>query len=179
MKKYLPLFGIAATTVVLSACQSTPTPQNTVDGYLKAMQSGNSEVLRELRCLKEDSPPIESLTGVKSWEVIGVEQKADEQDPDSQYSLVSVKIESDSAVGGSVNRTWKFSVWKSDELFAYQQRFANKAQELINRSRALVAQSSALRGEQPPAMPSSSAISAPDRSTITNKLYCITSAKPL
>jgi hypothetical protein len=160
---------------MLSGCQSSDTSKGTVEKYMKALSSGNSQLAMEYKCHLKDGQ-ITLPPEIKTWEVLKQEPKTENKDPDSKYNIVSVRIESMSIGGFPVTRTWNFDVWKSDELFESNKRFADKTNRLFKDSSDLLNRTSKFLGKQPTLSPAP--MWSPDRKEISSKLYCITRAEP-
>lgn len=166
--RLLPAFSL-----LLSACQTEPSPKVAVESYLKTLTSGNPQLGQEYRCFPsqnyDDFP-----TGIKAWKIVGQEPKIDEKDPDSQYNAVFVSIESMSVGGFYVTRTWEATVWDSNDLFEHQKRFQDKIQQTIINGIKVTNEVNKLLGEP---LSSPSPLAPPDRTQTTSKPYCITIMK--
>lgn len=166
--RLLPVFSL-----LLSSCQTEPSPKVAVESYLEALSSGNPQLGQEYRCFPsqnyDDFP-----TGIKVWKIVGQEPKSDEKDPDSQYNAVFVSIESMSVGGFSVTRTWEATVWDSNDLFEHQKRLQDKIQQIIINATKVTNEANKLLGEP---LSSPSPLAPPDRTKTTSKPYCITTMK--
>lgn len=141
---------------------------------MEALSSGNSQLAMEYECHPK-ARQIILPPEIKTWEVLKQEPIIDNKDPDSKYNLVAVRIESMSIGGFPVTRTWNFDVWKSDELFESNKRFADKTNRIFKDSSELLNRTSEILGRQPTLPPAP--MWSPDRKEISSKLYCITRAE--
>jgi len=170
---------------MLSACQSADTSAGTVQRSIEASSagtvqrsieassSGDSQSATEYQCYST-SKQVAIPTEIKKWEVVDQEPVIDSKYPDSKYSVVSARIESMSMGGFPVTRTWKFEVWKSDDLFEFRKRLADKENRLLKDDTDLLNETANLVGGQPTSPPP---MWIPDRKEISSKLYCITGAE--
>jgi uncharacterized protein (UPF0147 family) len=170
--KFFKLVNLTACSLVLlSACQTSSNAGSAVESYLESLR--NNQEQKDLRCIVKDAFPDKNTPNkLRKWEIVSQEEKIDERDPDSQYVEVLAKIESMSLAGFPVTQTWKFTVWKSDELFEHQKRFIAKAHKLTVNIRKTTNEINAALGK--PIDTSTPSLDAPDRSEITSKPYCIT-----
>jgi hypothetical protein len=163
---------------LLSACQPSSNAGSTVETYLKALSSGNTQKQKSLRCVEDPAFPDKvALSDVKKWEIISQKEEVDKNDPDSRYVEVSARIESMSVGGFPVNQTWIFTVWKSDELFEHDKRFSAKINQLALETRKTTNEIKSAMGEQIDT--STPSLSAPNRNDISSSPYCITYFKTL
>jgi hypothetical protein len=122
----MKLVRFALCAIVVSSlfgCQNASSPESVVNAYLETVKSGQSEKQKEFGCHANESPKVEQpLQAVEKWEVIGKETKTDGRDSEAKYHLVAVKIQEKSIGGVTVDHTWKFKVWNSNELFESDKR---------------------------------------------------------
>jgi len=124
MKK---LLSVVAVAIALTGCQSVSSPKTAVDTYLEALKKGDPQQQQEFSCHKKEPPKSEEpLVNVQKWEIVDQEPKTSDSDSDGNYQLVSVKVEAKTLGDFAVTRTWRFSVWKSDDFFESSKRFVDK-----------------------------------------------------
>lgn len=168
MKKILCLTIVA---IALTGCQSTPSPESTVDAYLEAIKKGEPRQQQELSChQKESAKPDDPLVDIQKWEIVEQEPKTSETDSDGKYQLVSAKIESKTLGNFTVTRTWKFSVWKTDDFFESNKRFFDKWNRKGAEMNAILRETQKALGEKP--VDASKPVVA-ERSDYSPKRYCI------
>jgi hypothetical protein len=170
--KFFKLVNLTACSLVLlSACQTSFSAGSAVESYLESFR--NNQEQKDLRCIVKDAfPDKKTLSNVRKWEIVSQEEKIDERDPDSQYVEVLARVESMSVGGFPVTQTWKFTVWKTDELFEHQKRLIAKTHELIVNTRKATNEINAALGK--PIDTSTPSLEPPDRSKTTSRPYCIT-----
>ncbi|MCY7323989.1 MAG: hypothetical protein LH660_19875 [Phormidesmis sp. CAN_BIN36] len=165
MKRFLLL------AIVLSGCQASPTPKNTVDAYLEVLQKGKTQQQQELSCRRKDEVKSNDLlTNVEKWEVTEQETVTAKDDSDAKVEVVSAKVETKTIGGFSVTRTWKFAVWKSDDFFEARKRRADLLNQSAAKTDELVNRVNALAGQEPVEIRKPE---VPQRSDYSSKLYCI------
>ena len=164
--------GLAVAMILpLASCQSLTPQQQAANNYLSTYKTKHSTSINEWRCLKEldekNNLPIE----IQSWDVLKQEQKIDEDDKDSQYNEVSVKIISIAPGGFPVTQTWKATVWKTDDFFEMQKRFSAKFDQVLIDSNKTINQMNEQIGEAKLPPPT---LTAPSKNDITANTYCVT-----
>lgn len=175
MKRYI--LSAAMLGLLLSSCQSAGSdPKGAVNGYLKALKNDSAD-LQEFICNKDAPAPSDSLTGVKSWKIVSISPTVGKYDPDDRYNLISVQIESMSASGFLVTRTWNASVWQSDELLESQKRTTDRINQTVANGVRAINQVRQMTGEAPE--PERKSLEPPDRSHITSHPYCVTKIEPV
>lgn len=149
----------------------TPTPKNTVSAYLEALQKGKIQQQQELGCHSKELPKSkEPLTNIQKWEVVEQEPQASETDSDGRYNLVSAKVETKALGGFSVTRTWKFSVWKSEDFFESNKRLIDSLNQQAAKTYEVVNQVNTALGE-PQVEPRKPVV--PKRDNYSSKQYCV------
>lgn len=158
--------------VLLSACQTSSNAGSTMESYLKAVQNGNFQEQKDIRCITESSFPGKAILGdVRKWEIVRSEEKIHSDDPDAQYVEVSARIESMSIKGFPVTQTWKFSVWKPDELHEHQKRYIAKTNQEMAEARKTTNQIKSANEEPIDSAPS--VLHPPNRSKMSSRPYCL------
>ena len=171
--KPLKLVNLAiCSLILLPACQTSDNASSTIENYLKAVHSGNTQEQKDIRCVTETSFPDKAMLGdMRKWEIVRSEEKVQKDDPDAQYVEVTARIESMSNGRFPVTYTWIFHVWKPDRLHEHQKRYIAKANQLMADTRKTTNEIKSATGEPIDASPS--LLRPPNRSDMSSRPYCL------
>ncbi|MBW4422223.1 MAG: hypothetical protein KME13_23910 [Myxacorys californica WJT36-NPBG1] len=175
MRKLSFIPVIAVSLLMLSGCQNTKTPEGVFNAYLETLKSGKVEKQKDLTCRLQALEVKNPLLEVQKWEITGQETKANEEDSESKYHLLAVRISEKSLGGMVVDRTWKFKVWKSDELFESHKRLFDKLNRGSAQAIESVRQLQKMAGETP--MEAAKPV-VTDRKEYSSNSYCVSNYEP-
>jgi len=163
----------------LSACNITQVldeKQSTLNSYLETLKQDPTSTGGRYECVR-DSEKVNTLPqGIQKWTFVGQESRNDDRFPDSQFTLVYVKITEIDPGGFDVTNTWTATVWQSDELFEHNKRSASAFNQVMSETSTLLNDANKFLGKSDRPERKSSPI-VPNRGDITSHPYCVTIIK--
>jgi len=143
----------------------TPSPKNTVSGYLNAIQSLSRDEINKFECTQTPTKTreLEAIGKIQSWEIIDIGTTTKDGDPDAKYNQVQAKITYNSNSGaGLVSKSFIIDVWETDRIFESWKRLEDEMNTLILKAQRTLGE----KEEVPPAR---------ERSDYSSNKYCINS----
>lgn len=148
-------------TALLAACQSASTPEVSVEQYLKALQSNNTQLQQKFNCLQSDPPDTSTLIGMPDLKITNQVPMTTKGDSSSKYTLVLAK---------SSASTWEFTVWNSDNFFAVHKQQIDEVNRVTLEGHKALEASSRITGSSVPPL---KMMEVPQRDQISSSKYCV------
>lgn len=159
---------------LLVACQRPSPVLSTADSYLSALRSEDEKNIANLTCFVELPPREDMPPGILSWKLIEASQEVDDNDPLGIYTKVVAEIEY-TGLASPVDGLFTLEIWKTDEIYQFNNRQVEAINQLAKSSNELLEQSNAILGnENNSAKTHEEPMEPPNRDKFTNQEYCVT-----